>query len=118
VADQLPSDRYGLSETILIPWFVCIVTKSPRASVVDQVLWKADSQAEMYVHWGYSWDEHLWWYEDRGQPIPREALELERSLQVVLYKGGRPRLCSLHPSLDVGYLWEGVMTLNEAVLFN
>ena len=67
---------------------------------------------------GYSWDEHLWWYEDRGQPIPWEALEFERSLQVVLYKGGRPRLCSLHPSLDVGYLWEGVMTLNEAVLFN
>ena len=55
---------------------------------------------------------------DRGQPIPREALELERPLQVVLYKGRRPRLCSLHPSLDVGYLWEGVMTLNEAVLFN
>ena len=55
---------------------------------------------------------------DRGQPIPREALELEQPLQVVLYKGRRPRLCSLHPSLDVGYLWEGVMTLNEAVLFN
>ena len=91
MADQLPSDRYGLCETILIPWFVCIVTKSPRASVVDQVLWKADSQVEMYVHWvtlgmntsggmktaGWGEGVEVLCRCDRGQPIPREALELQ-----------------------------------------
>ena len=130
VADQLPSDQYGLSETILIPSGLFAL----EPSHLGHLLWirKADSQAEMYVHWvtlgmnTYGGMKTAGWGEgvevpcrcDRGQPIPREALELEQSLQVVLYKGGRPRLCSLHPSLDVGYLWEGVMTLNEAVLFN
>ena len=47
-----------------IIWFAWTGTKTPRVSVVDQVLWKADSWAEMCVHWEDSWDEHLWWYED------------------------------------------------------
>ena len=67
-------------------------------------------KAEMYVHWvtlgmnTYGGMKTAGWGEgvevpcrcDRGQPIPREALELEQSLQVVLYKGGRPRLPSLY----------------------
>lgn len=133
MADQLPSDWYSLSETILIP--SGLFTLEP--SHLGYLLWirfsgKQTHRQRCMCTGGtlgmntYGGMKTAGWGEgvevlcrcDRGQPIPREALELERSLQVVLYKGGRPRLCSLHPSLDVGYLWEGVMTLNEAVLFN
>lgn len=118
MADQLPSDWYSLSETMLIlSALVWMGTRLPRVSVVDQVLWRVDSETEICVRWECSWHEHLWWSEGsrirkrelschaewQGQPVPWEALELEWSLRVVLYQGKGPRLCSLHLSLDVGY---------------
>ena len=133
MADQLPSDQYSLSETVLIPSGLFAL----EPSHLGCLLWIRFSGKQthrqrctctggtlgMNTYGGMKTARREEGVEvpcrcDRGQPIPREALELEQPLQVVLYKGRRPRLCSLHPSLDVGYLWEGVMTLNEAVLFN
>lgn len=134
IADQLPSDRYSSSETMLIPsGLILMGTRLPRVSVIDKILWKADSETEICVPWRVflGWTPMVKWRKqdgeegvelpykcDKGQTIPWEILELEWSLIVVLYQGKGPRLCSLHLSLDEGYIWEEVMTLGEAALFN
>lgn len=125
MADQHPSDQCSLSETV----FNTISLFALEPSHLGYLLWirfsgRSRLTAEMCVHWGYSWGEHLWGMKTAGRKrelkCHADTTEvsqsqggpgLERPLQVVLYKGRRLRLCSLHPSLDVGYLWEGVVTL-------
>ena len=52
IADQLPSDQYSPSETMLIPsGLISMGTRLPRVSVMDKVLWKAASETEICVPW-------------------------------------------------------------------
>ena len=107
MADQLPSDWFSHSKTILISSGLFEL----EPSHLGYLLWirfsGKQTPGQGCVCIGRTLGMNTYgdmkttgWEEgvevpcrcDRGQPIPREALELEWSLQVVLCKGKRPRL--------------------------